>query len=68
MQFVVGKFALDECLEGLYNSKQIGSLLYLIGVTSVLVIFFYSLFILRYQKNCVSLQLVYNHKLSRWKI
>ena len=29
MQFVVGKFALDDCLEGLYNSKQIESLLYL---------------------------------------
>lgn len=46
MRFVVGKFVLDDCLEGLYNSKQIESLLYLIGVTSVLVIFFYSLFIL----------------------
>jgi len=46
MQFVVGKFVLDDCLEGLYNLKQIESLLYLIGVTSVLVIFFYSLFIL----------------------
>ena len=68
MQFVVGKFVLDDCLEGLYNLKQIESLLYLIGVTSVLVIFFYSLFILLSQKKCVSLQLVYNHKLSRWKI
>ena len=46
MQFVVGKFALDDFLEGLYNSKRIESLLYLIGVSSVLVIFFYSLFIL----------------------
>jgi len=46
MQSVVGKFALDDCLEELYNSKQIESLLYLIEVTSVLVIFFYSLFIL----------------------
>lgn len=46
LQFVVGKVALDDCLEGLYNSKQIESLLYLIEVTSVLVIFFYSLFIL----------------------
>mgnify|MGYP000850041954 FL=1 len=46
MQFVVGKVALDDCLEGLYNSKQRESLLYLIGVSSVLVIFFYSLFIL----------------------
>lgn len=52
MQFVVGKFALDDCLEGLYNSKQIESLLYLIGVTSVLVIFFYSLFILNLRKMC----------------
>ena len=46
MQFVVGKFVLDDCLEGLHYPKQIESLLYLIGVTSVLVIFFYSLFIL----------------------
>lgn len=46
MQFVVGKFVLDDCLEGLYNLKRIESLLYLIEVTSVLVIFFYSLFIL----------------------
>ncbi len=46
MQFVVGKFALEDCLEGLYNSKQIKLFLYLIGVSSVLVIFFYSLFIL----------------------
>ena len=44
MQFVVGKFALDDCLEGLYNSKQIESLLYLIGVTSVLVIFLFIVF------------------------
>ena len=46
MQFVVGKFALDDCLEELYYSKQIKLFLYLIGVTSVLVIFFYNLFIL----------------------
>jgi len=46
MQFIVGKFALDDCLEGLYNSKQIKLFLYLVGATSVLVIFFYSLFIL----------------------
>ena len=46
MQFVVGKIALDDCQEGLYYSKQIKLFLYLIGVTSVLVIFFYSLFIL----------------------
>ena len=46
MQFVVGKFVLDDCLEGLYNLKRTESLLYLIEVTSVLVIFFYSLFIL----------------------
>lgn len=46
MQFVVGKFALDDCLEGLYNPKQIKPLFYLIEVSSVLVIFFYSLFIL----------------------
>lgn len=46
MQYGVGKFALDDCQEGLYYSKQIKLFLYLIGVTSVLVIFFYSLFIL----------------------
>ena len=39
MQYVVGKVVLDGCLEGLYNSKQIKLLFYLIGVSSVLVIF-----------------------------
>lgn len=46
MQFVIGKVVLDGCLEGLYNPKQIKPLFYLIEVSSVLVIFFYSLFIL----------------------
>ena len=46
MHVVIGQVALDYCQEGLHYPKQIKPLFYLKGVSSVLVIFFYSLFIL----------------------